>query len=412
MRILILSQYFDPEPTFKGLLFAHELMKQGHVVEVLTGFPNYPLGKLYPGYRMKLLQRENLGGIRVTRVPLFPSHDSGGFRRMASYLSFAGTAALMGPWVVRKPDVIYAYHGNATIGVPAWVIGMIRRVPFVLDIQDLWPDSVTSSGMLPAKFQAMIPALEAWCRFLYRRSARIVVLSPGLKRVLMARGVPEEKVEVIPNWCDEIQIQPGSARPEEESLLEGRFNVVMAGNMGRMQGLDVVLEAAQLLQGPAPQVQFVLVGGGVDRPRLEKRMASLGLKNILFLPGRPMDEIGALLHRADALLVHLKDDPLFAITIPSRIQAYLAVGRPLLCGVRGDGAELVKEAGAGFCFEPECPEALAGAVLTVLNLSTEERREIGRRGSEFYKDRLSLSVGTKAFLRFFDRTLSGRSQFS
>jgi glycosyltransferase involved in cell wall biosynthesis len=244
---------------------------------------------------------------------------------------------------------------------------------------------------------------------MYRRSARIAVLSSGFKRELASRGVPEEKIEVIPNWCDEVQTRPGPLRPEEQTILEGYFNVVVAGNMGKMQGLDVVLDAARILQSCEPKIQFVLVGGGVDRPQLEARAAALELTNVRFLPRRPVEEIGALLHCADAMLVHLKDDPLFAITIPSRIQAYLAVGRPILCGVRGDGAALVREAGAGLSFEPESPESLVDAVTTLYRLPPEARVEMGEKGRRFYQDRLSLQVGTGAFLQLFNRALERTS---
>lgn len=403
MRILLLSQYFDPEPHLKGLPFAQELVRQGHEVEVLTGFPNYPGGKLYPGYHLRLIQREMVDGVRITRVPLFPSHDQGGLCRVANYLSFAVSASVLGPWLIRKPDVIYAYHGHAPIGLPAWIIGFIRRAPYVLDIQDLWPDSVTSSGMLPSKLQGLVPLLAAWCRFMYRRAEGIAVLSPGFKKVLASRGVPEEKVAVIPNWCDEVQTRPGPMRREEEALMGGRFNVVMAGNMGKVQGLEVLLDAAYILQSRGREVQFLLVGGGVERPHLEQRAASLGLTNVQFLPRRPVEEIGALLHRADALLVHLKDDPLFTITIPSRIQAYLGAGRPILCGVPGDGADLVIEAGAGLCFKPGCPEALAAAVMDLLLLSPEARKAMGERGRCFYQERLSIQVGTQGFVDLFKR---------
>lgn len=410
MRILLLSQHFDPEPHLKGLAFARELVAQGHEVEVLTGFPNYPGGKVYPGYRLRLVQREVLEGISVIRVPLYPSHDAGGLRRMATYLSFALSAAFLGPWLVQKPEVIHAYHGPATIGLPAWILGLVHRAPFVLDIQDLWPDTITASGMLPARLNRLIPLVAAWCRFIYHRAAGISVLSPGFKRILTSRGVPEGKVMVIPNWCDEVQTEPGPVRPEEAPLLEDRFNVVMAGNMGKLQALDVVLEAAQKLGSLEPRIQFVLVGGGVERSRLEARAAELGLANVLFLPRRPVEEIGALLHRAEALLVHLMDDPLFAVTIPSRIQAYLAVGRPILCGVRGDGADLVREAGAGLCFEPERPEMLAEATLALHRLGATARADMGAQARAFYRDHLSLRVGARAFLGLFTKARGSASR--
>ena len=383
-------------------------MRQGHDVEVLTGFPNYPVGKIYPGYSLRLYQREELDGVRITRVPLYPSHDSGGLRRMLTYLSFSCSATLLGPLLVKKPDVIYVYHGgNATVGFSAWFIGMVLKVPFVLDIQDLWPDTVTSSGMLPRWLQWLVPALAAWCRFMYRQAAGIAVLSPGFKRALTSRGVPADKVVVIPNWCPETQIRPNTLPPGESARLENRFNIVIAGNMGKMQGLEVVIETAASLQSREPRLQFVLVGGGVDRPHLEQRVATLGLTNLCFLPRRPVAEIGSLLYNADAFLLHLKDDPLFAITIPSRLQAYLAVGRPILCGVRGDGADLVQKAGAGLCFEPEDPKSLEEAVMLLLRLAPEYRLEMGKRGQNFYREFLSLQVGTRAFLDLFIRAQKG-----
>lgn len=401
MRILLLSQYFDPEPLPRGLMFARELARQGHEVEVLTGFPNYPGGKVFPGYRLRLLQREVMDGIRVTRVPLYPSHDASIVHRLLNYLSFPLVAALLGPWVVRRPQVIHAYYGNATIGLPAWVLGALFQAPVVLDIQDLWPDSITASGMLPRRLGFVVAAVEAWCRLMYRGVAGMAVLSPGFKRTLVARGVPEAKVRVIPNWCDEVQTRPGALPEAEAAAFAGRFNVVLAGNMGTVQGLDVVLDSARRLADLAPEVQFVLVGGGLDRPRLQARAEELGLGNVRFLPRRPIGEIGAVLQRADALLVHLKDDPLFAITIPSRIQAYLAAGRPVLCGVRGDGADLVRESGGGICFEPDRPQALVEAVLALRRLPAAAREELGARGRRFYQERLAVAVGTRSFVDLF-----------
>ena len=162
MRILILSQFFDPEPIVKGLPFARELSRRGHAVEVLTGFPNYPGGKLYPGYRLRPWQREVLDGIPVHRVALYPSHDGSAVRRTANYASFALSAAVAGPFLVRKPDVVYVYHPPATVGLPALVFRALRGCPVVYDVQDLWPDSVASSRMVGSPW--IIKALDRWCR--------------------------------------------------------------------------------------------------------------------------------------------------------------------------------------------------------------------------------------------------------
>jgi colanic acid biosynthesis glycosyl transferase WcaI len=187
MKILILTQWFDPEPTFKGLLFAQELAARGHEVAVLTGFPNYPDGEVYPGYRIRPWVREQIDGISVLRVALCPSHNKSGFRRALNYISFALSAAVIGTTLIRKPDLIYVYHPPITVGLAAVVIGFLRRAPFVCDVQDLWPDTVVASGMLSNP--AALALLGKFCKFVYRRARRITVLSPGFKEQLVRREV-------------------------------------------------------------------------------------------------------------------------------------------------------------------------------------------------------------------------------
>jgi hypothetical protein len=195
MRILMVSQWFDPEPAFKGLPFAKALKSRGHDVRVLTGFPNYPEGRLYPGYRVKPLQREAMEGIPVLRVPLYPSHDASALRRTANYLSFALSAAAIGGFASGPADVMYVYHPPATVALPAMVIGRAHRIPFVYDIQDLWPDTLAATGMMGNAL--LLKAVDRWCRWTYRAASRIVVLSPGFKAKLVERGVPREKIEEI-----------------------------------------------------------------------------------------------------------------------------------------------------------------------------------------------------------------------
>lgn len=401
MKILFLTQWFDPEPTSKGLAFAKALVNRGHQVEVLTGFPNYPGGRLYPGYRVKLRRREWMDGIQVTRVPLYPSHDGSGIKRVANYMSFALAAATVGACSVQRPDVAYVYHPPATIAFPAMVLKAIRGVPFVLDIQDLWPDTLAATGMVAS--QAVLRAVARGCRLAYRSAARIAVLSPGFKRALIDRGVPAEKIEVIYNWCHESAItQAQSDAPIlREAGVEGRFNVVFAGTMGRAQALSSVLHAARLVAAQAPRVQFVFVGGGVEVAALKAEAIEMALPNVRFLPVRPAAEVGPLLAVADVLLVHLRDDPLFSITIPSKTQAYMAAGRPILMAVRGDAAQLVKEAGAGVCTTPEDPGALAKAVCELSAFSPERLSAIGERGRAFYLHNLSRETGTTRFEAIF-----------
>lgn len=401
MRILFLTQWFEPEPSFKGLLFAKELMRRGHQVSVLTGFPNYPGGKLYPGYRVRLWQRETIEGVNILRVPLYPSHDCSALGRVANYLSFALSASTLGPLLVRNVDVAYVYHPPATLGLPAMAFRWLRGVPCVYDIQDMWPDTLMATGMVSGGF---IPSLVAWwCRQVYRAMDRLVVLSPGFKRLLTERGVPPEKIKVIYNWWDEPEpiLAPAVLPADEKAMLVGRFNVIFAGNMGLAQGLDTLLEAARQLAFSHPSVQFVLIGGGLDSDRLKAAVVADGLTNVIFLPRRPPSAIGAVLAAADVLLVHLRDDPLFAVTIPSKTQAYLATGRPILMAVRGDAAELVRKAGAGLTCEPGDATQLAATVSKFVKLPKERREAMGRAGRDYYAIHLSLRRGADYFCEVF-----------
>ncbi len=390
MRILLLTQWFDPEPAFKGMPFARKLMDRGHEVEVLTGFPNYPEGKLYRGYRLRLWQKESIEGVSVVRVPLYPSHDRSALRRAWNYLSFAITATLLGPALVRRPDVIYAYHPPGTVGLPALALAVWFGAPVVYDVQDLWPDTITATGMLPNG--PAIRLLDRFCRFVYRHVDRVVAVSPGFGRALIERGVDADRLSVIYNWGLEQKSPPAGTR-----LADGKFRVVFAGNMGIAQGLDAALDAASLCAVAMPGVEFLFVGCGVDMDRLRRRAVEMRLANVQFLEWQPPSVIQTILGAADALLVHLKDDPLFAVTIPSKTQAYMAAGRPIVMAVRGDAAELVMRAGAGILAEPDNPESIAAAVRQLVDMTAEDRDRLGQAAKAFYDRELAIDRAVDRF---------------
>lgn len=400
MRVLMLNQLFQPEPAFKGLPLARALREMGHDVQVLTGLPNYPGGKIYPGYKVRLTQREWLDGIAVNRVIHYPSHDRSGLRRMFNYLSFAAAAAVFGPGMVKPPDVIYAYN-LITLGAAARRWRRRWGTKLVLDVQDLWPESVINSGMMRSRLTAHL--LRRWCLHEYRSADALIVLSPGFRRNLIERGIPAKRIEVIYNWCDETAISVPPQRVSNAEFPPHQFHVVFAGVMGVSQALDVVIDAAARLADSAPEVLFTLVGGGTEPPRLMQLAQDRGLSNVRFMPQRPMSAMGEVYAAADALLVHLRDDPLFAITIPSKVQVYLHSGRPILCGVRGDAAELVARSGAGVCFPPNDHEALAAAVMSVRALSVEQRRQMGALGRRFYEKHLSFRQGVAQLDAVFRR---------
>lgn len=404
IRVLLLTQWFDPEPTFKGLVFARELVRQGFDVEVLTGFPNYPGGKVYPGYRIKWLQRESIDGVQVTRVPLYPNHDQSAIKRVLNYASFAASSLLYGLLMARRPDVIYAYHPPLTVGVTAGLLRLLRRVPVVYDIQDMWPDTLRATGMV--NNVRVLNAVAAVCQWVYRRADHIAVLSPGFKRLLTERGVPEAKVEVVYNWADEAAlVAPEGHLPASFPGTE-HFRILFAGNMGKAQALDTVLDAAAVLQARDSRVRFVMLGGGVEVSRLQQRAADLQLRNVVFLPPVPMSEVGAFLSTAEALLVHLRKDPLFRITIPSKTQAYMAVGKPLLMAVDGDAADLVAQSGGGVVVNSEDAAALAEAAEALAFMEPGALAAMGQQAQRYYRDQLSLEVGAARFAAIFKRLAS------
>ena len=400
VRVLLLTQWFDPEPTFKGIVFARELVRQGFEVEVVTGFPNYPGGRIYAGYRIKLLQREVIDGVQITRVPLYPNHDQSAIKRVLNYLSFAASSLVYGLFVAKRADVIYAYHPPLTVGITASLIRLFRRIPVVYDIQDMWPDTLRATGMV--NNPRALNAVEAVCQWVYRRVDHLVVLSPGFKRLLVQRGVPERKINVIYNWADEAALNAPQGKLPANFPGPEQFRILFAGNMGKAQALDAVLDAAALMQARDSRVCFVMLGGGVEVGRLKQRAAELQLRNVVFLPPVPMAEVGTLLNAADALLVHLRKDPLFEITIPSKTQAYMTVGKPLLMAVNGDAADLVQQSGGGVVAESENSISLASAAETLQNLSPAERQAMGEKAQTYYRERLALSVGVSQFGKIFN----------
>jgi len=403
-RILLITQWFDPEPTFKGLLFAKELVSRGFDVEVITGFPNYPGGYLYPGYRVKLVQSEIIDGVLVTRVPLFPSHNSSKLGRVLNYLSFAASSLIYGLIFAKRPDVIYVYHPPLTVGISAIIIRFFKRIPVVLDIQDIWPDTLKATGMLSN--ERLLAFISKICNLLYRSVNQIVVLSPGFKKMLVDRGVCADKIEVIYNWADETVLRKiEEVRPKEIASIEG-FTVLFAGNIGRAQGLSVVLDAALLLKNDFPKLFFVILGDGLMLSDLKARATDLELHNVRFVPAVSMERVGSFLNAADALLVHLTEDPLFKITIPSKTQAYMAIGKPIIMGVRGDAENLVLQAKCGQCVDPGNAGSLADAAKHLLSLSPKQLTMLGDNAALFYDKKLSVKVGVDSFSALFTRVIN------
>lgn len=414
MRILLLMQWFDPEPQIKGLAFAKKLRDLGNDVEVLTGFPNYPGGKIYPEYSIKFFQVEMMEGIRVMRVPLYPSHDASAFRRILNYMSFGIASLIAGLLVVSRKDVIYACGPPVTVGVSAALISLIRRIPFVYDIQDLWPDSLGATGMFNNSFGSRI--VGNVCKWVYKRATHITVQSPGVKECLIARGLPKDKATVIFNWCDEASIVDEMTISKkvnhcnEYSIPSSTFDVLFAGNMGKAQDMDAVLESGRLLQIETPWIRLFLLGGGIEVPRLKNFAKNKNITNVTFMPQVPMAEASKIISRADALLVHLKDNPLFEITIPAKTQAYMAAGKAIIMAVPGDASRLVLKSKAGVCAQPSNARSIADAIQHLAALPPSELRKMGDNGRTFYWESMSLDVGARSFLEIFNVALKAQNE--
>jgi len=390
MRILLLTQYFAPEPIEKTTDLARRLCERGHEVEVLTGFPCYPHGRTYAGFRQRVVQQETVDGVRVTRVPQWPDHSRSAVRRALYYLSFALSAATIGLVRVRRPDVVLVYQSALPVGLAAWVISRLRRAPYVLDVVDLWPESVAASGMLTHGWALAL--LRRVARFVYHGAAQINVITEGYRRNLLALGVPDYKLRLIHHWSPDATataiVDSGFA---EREGLAGKFNVLYAGAIGPCQHLSTVLEAAALLRDQ-PRVQFVIAGDGVERLDLGRRAAAAGLANVRFCGWRSPDDAARLQAAADVLLVHLKPDAMSRVSIPSKTFGYMAAGKPILMAVQGEAAELIRAHECGYAVAPADPAALAGAVRGALRQTSAERRRLGEAARRAYEEHFAPEV--------------------
>jgi putative colanic acid biosynthesis glycosyltransferase WcaI len=399
MRILIFTQHFPPETAATGRRafdLAESLARRGHQVAVLTGVPNHPssLGRPFcqPAPRREVAS----AGYSVLRVPVFCSEDTRTINRVLTYSTFALSAAWAG---LRQPapDVILAVS-PLPAGLAALPAHWIRGAPLVFDLQDIWPDSALAVGVMrPHLAFRLLRLLE---RFFYRRCALIVGITEGFRHYLIRLGMDPARVAVVPNGVGrEMFGAATSGRKFSKSHdLDGKFVVGYAGNIGLAQGLATLLDAADALRARA--VKFLLVGEGTDKARLRKLARIRGLGNVEFLEGVPRERVAPILASCDALLLILRRDPLFEITIPSKLYEYMAAGKPILCSVGGEAAGLVASARCGLSVMPSDGAALARAVEKLDQAPPALRRKMGRRGERCARERFSR-----------DRLMAGYAEF-
>ena len=383
MKILIVSQYFWPE-TFPINDFAKGLKERGHQVTVLTGLPNYPGGRVFSGYGVFRRTREKYNGIDVIRVPLIPRGNGRHLALTLNYLSFAFIAFTMAPFVCRgKYDAIFVYQPSpVTVCLPALVLKMIKKIPVVLWVQDLWPESLSATGMIKSPF--LLRVVGRLVSFIYKRCNRILIQSRAFGSSITRMGVTTDKISYFPNSGGAIRDAEEAVMPDVTDIPEG-FRIMFAGNIGASQDFETILSAAKRLQCHE-DIHWLIVGDGRRFSHVKEQIHKLGLeKNMHMLGKYSPEEMPYFFKSADVLLATLKKDSAFSLTIPSKIQAYLAYGKPIIAALDGEGARVVEEASAGVACCAGDPGDLADAVMSMYNQPKERREVMGRSGRDYYK---------------------------
>ena len=408
MRILYVSQYFPPEmgaPAARVYELAKHWVEAGCQVTVLTGFPNHPTGCVPKEYQRKmwrLSMQERVEGIQVIRTWLYPSPNRRPVERILGYTSFCVSACLRG-LLLARPDFVIGTSPQLLVGLAGWWISRWKRCPFLFEVRDLWPESLLASG-IGRESSLLIRALEGLTRFLYRSCDQIVVVTDALKQnLIVKRGLPEERIEVVENGVEADMFHPeidvSSFRRSQD--LEGRFVVSYIGTLGYAHGLGVILEAAERLEERCPQVLFLLVGEGAAKKDLQQRAEKGKLTNIRFLDQQPRETIPLFVNAADVCLVLLRKAELFSTVLPSKMLEVMACGRPVVLGVDGQARKILDQAQAGLFIKPEDPEALAQAVIDLYR-DPVIRSRLGENGRRFVVKHYSREQKAQHYLRILE----------
>jgi glycosyltransferase involved in cell wall biosynthesis len=393
MRILVFSQHFWPE-NFRINDVATSLLQAGHQVTVLTGQPNYPLGTVFNGYRAAATGVEHHRGLVIHRVPLVPRGGGGALRLASNYLSFIASAALFGAWRLRgqRFDVIFVYATSPLLqALAAIMLAWLKSCALVTWVQDLWPQSLQVTGF--ARNPRVLAMVEGVVRFIYARNTLLLVQSQAFVEPVRALTPPQVAVRV--HYNPGVDEAPASAAP---TLRLGQgFNLVFAGNLGTAQGLDTILDAVERLRDLS-DLRIVLVGSGSRSAWLAEQVHTRSLSQVQ-LPGRfAPEQMTAILAQAQALLLTLKDDPAMALTVPSKLQTYLATGLPIIAAIGGEAARIVREAGAGLSCRAGDAVALADAIRRLHGMPTQERERMGTAGMRYGSEHFSPARLTPALI--------------
>lgn len=392
MRILIVSQYFWPEG-FRINDLVKSLVERGVEVDVLTGKPNYPEGLVFDGYRASGCKTESWSGANIFRVPLFPRGKNSSIRLALNYLSFIVSGVIFGPFLLRnrKYDAVFVYGlSPILLAIPAVFIAWLKRKKLILWVQDLWPQSLSATGYINSTF--LLRCVEMVVRWIYSHTDLLLVQSRAFEVVVSALA-PGKPVIYYPNSVDSSFAIPSDKSRKESQIeaLETGFPIIFAGNIGAAQAVECIVDAALILK-EVTQIRFVIFGNGSKWSWLNDRIAELGLTNISLAGRFPIEAMPEYLQKAEVLLVSLSNKPIFSLTVPNKIQAYMAAGKPIVASLNGEGARLVVESGAGITSPAEDPVALAQAILSLYQMSADQRRKIGENGRLYYRNHFDHEV--------------------
>lgn len=400
MHIVYLSQYFPPEmgaSASRVSEMAQHWVKAGEAVTVFTGFPQHPTGIKPPKYRRKIWMREIHNDVNVLRTYIYAAPNKGYFRRVLSYLSFMCSSLVLGPFLLKRGNVLIATSPQFLVAVSGCLLSMLMRCRFVFEVRDLWPESIVSVGaMKRGLLIRFLEKVEAW---LYRRADRITVVTRRTKSELVRRGIPEEKIWWIPNCVDYKKFEVDDERVQslrEKLGLKGKFVIGYIGTLGMAHGLETMIKAAERLQ-KVENLVFLFVGDGADRANLEAQATDLNLRNILFAGEQPREDIPCYLRICDLSAILLKDKELFRTTIPSKIFECMAAARPILLGVDGEARDVLESAGAGWYFKPEDDAAMADTLEQLLE-SRDELQVRGLNGKKFVREHYNRALWAQKYL--------------
>jgi glycosyltransferase involved in cell wall biosynthesis len=408
----MISHNFPPEsnaPAVRTYENARRWVQEGHAVTVITGPPNFPTGILQPGYRNRWLEREKMDGIRVLRTWMYLAPNQGFGPRILNYLSFMFTAVFASFFAPRS-DVVIGTSPQLLVAVAAWGIATLRRRPFVFEVRDLWPESIVAVGAM--RDGPLLAVLHRIARFLYRRAARIVVVTDAFRRVLESYGVAARRIAVVTNGVDIAAFRPHDRSPAlRRSLgLDQRFVVSFVGTLGMAHGLRTVVEAAEQLRDH-DRIRFLVVGEGADRDWIAQEIGRRDLRNILLLHAQPHDRVPELLAASDACLVLLRKAALFQTVLPSKLFEAMGAARPVILGVEGEAAAVVRAADCGLLIEPEDAAALAAAIQR-LEADPDQCLRLGRNGQRLAARRFNRDLLAQRYLAILAALAAGggRSQ--